>query len=199
MWEKAKSKQCLLDFLLALDGHYPCIADEHAALRTDPAAQKEWLQLIFEPEHFHVSAVEDAAVAVFAGNSNWGIELIAAALSRSNAFKTAIKIDKCEYNGGRPVPDCVEVSVDSLVKAPPDGGNFCRLFYAKSLTCCCSTLLPCASAPIACRPLPLVHCCHTTRNYPTASPCVTSSTCATCHILARFSLTPAARSCATAP
>ena len=62
VWEKAETKACLLDFLLALQHHRPVLLDAHSALQLAPADKEEapahatWLR-----ERFTLAELGDEA------------------------------------------------------------------------------------------------------------------------------------------
>ena len=64
VWERAERKQCLLDFVLALDSHVPVLAPAYARIRDDAAMRGAWLQDEFEASELSHAAVDEAALLI---------------------------------------------------------------------------------------------------------------------------------------
>lgn len=145
LWEKAESKRCLLNFMLAVDSHHPLIADQHAALRNDPGRQAEWLELRFSSHELEDrDATDDSACSLLglqAEDSHGvavAVERLAAALSLARSAKRPVDVRHYSFCDGRKRPDCVEVvlreTVDLLLL-----DSVANQFVAERL--------PCAAAP----------------------------------------------------
>jgi len=112
VWEKSRSKQCVLDFLLALHSHYPILVSGFSE-----NTHGEWLELRFNSSELSDDAVVSAAKAVvsFDGEVNHSefthsMELLSASLSRVHAFKPAVAMQRHQYKSGtKIIGDCVEV------------------------------------------------------------------------------------------
>lgn len=68
VWERARSRQCLLDYVLALDSHTPVLAPEFATIREDPAVRDKWLRLHFEPDELSDRHIDASALLVLQSN-----------------------------------------------------------------------------------------------------------------------------------
>ena len=120
LWEKARSKNDLLDFLQALHTHVqvllPAFADADAAHR------QQWLlQSFTAPELENEEALLEAAALVLEPSVSdlqfaHCFELLAASCSSIHSFRSAIHLERHSYKGGKEVPDCVEVVVREILE-----------------------------------------------------------------------------------
>ena len=122
VWERAESKRCILDFLLALDEHVGCLEPRwRDAFETDAGAVQEWCAETFKPGDTDESAVEMAARRVLHHQRAQGlepfahaVEVVAANLCDVHAFKPPNVLERHGYQGGEPRPDCVEMLLREL-------------------------------------------------------------------------------------
>lgn len=120
LWSTARNKQDALDYLVHLDATapWPVLSDE---LRC-PVRQQDFIAEQFtQAELSESSRLEEAAYAVLDPASSEGefassLELLAAGLSATNAFRAPIRIEHVGYRGGKPKPDCVEVAVREVME-----------------------------------------------------------------------------------
>ena len=126
VWERAESKKCLLDFLVALDDHVGCLTPHwRNMLTTDTAAADAWCESHFDPIDTDETAVAAAAMRVLrpfdcSGDANEkmsyarSLEILAANLSEVHAFKPPNILERHSYQGGESKPDCVEMLLREL-------------------------------------------------------------------------------------
>jgi hypothetical protein len=147
LWEKAISKQCLLEFYTTVNTYHP-ILHELTSESKSQFLRDRWSRSILED----YPAVESACLrllspdATAAGKDVEGfdIELVAASVSSANAHKPAIKLSRHGYKNAADKPDCVEVVIreifdlllyDSITccfnlnRLPPDASPKVRQFY----------------------------------------------------------------------
>lgn len=63
-WERVENKQCLLDFVLALDSHHPVLAHDHERIREAGPFRDDWLRAHFSPAELCSDSVNAAAQKV---------------------------------------------------------------------------------------------------------------------------------------
>ena len=68
VWLQAETKQCLLDFILAVDTHRPILAEGSIALRSNIGYRKEWAALAFSTEELREVMPRCGSVAGLAGS-----------------------------------------------------------------------------------------------------------------------------------
>lgn len=138
VWDRANSKNCLLDFLLAVEetSGKSIFSDSWQELREAGSPQQQaWLVDSFRSEDLSPSNVRAAAQCILryntrndGRNSNsdaylggevglgQSLEVLAASLSMERAFKPSIKLGRYSCDGGPTRPDCVEVVVREIVE-----------------------------------------------------------------------------------
>ena len=100
----------------------------------DRGFHRAWLELSYAEEEITCEATMEAAALRLldcdpSGSAardwpSWvdDFDLIAAGLSTIQAFRAPLKVEKCSFAGGDPVPDCVEVP---LTPTPPHCSAHC--------------------------------------------------------------------------
>eukprot|EP00960_Hanusia_phi_P063059 765353-Hanusia_phi.AAC.1 len=131
LWEKAVSKRCLLDFLLALNTHVPVLRPEFSLLHLDHSWQESWSRGGFSTEELGDAQVARAAEVVLEeeGTENFScsLELLAAGMALSQTSKPMLRSSKQRYKEGAEVPDCVELVLREVVDFllfDPDKNDF---------------------------------------------------------------------------
>ena len=146
VWEKAKTKQCLLDYLLSIEtaSGDQLLLPEYNDLRVkDSFMQKEWITSQFAPDFITSDRVRaESPVLLYRYPSTplshttstltqsvgEALEVISASLAMEKCFKSPIKLGRYAYGDGKARPDCVEVVVreiiDSLIY-----GTFRRFYH----------------------------------------------------------------------
>ena len=119
-WEKIRSKEDCLQYLLELHSRAP-----QPVLRPEaqnPEWQKSWLEEAFTEEQLtDETMVEAAALRLLEEGTDctsWAsdFELVAASLSMVHAYRSPIQVEKFQYASGKEVPDCVEVCVREILE-----------------------------------------------------------------------------------
>jgi hypothetical protein len=154
LWEKATSKQCLLDYLLAVEkaSGQSVLVPEYADLRVEGSiVRNQWLQMQFAETELTAERV-GAATSVLVGDTNTehfpsvqnvavsnilnqststsiaeALDIVAASYAVEKSFKPPIKLGRYAFLDGAPRPDCVEVVVREVVDS---------LIYGTSCTEC---------------------------------------------------------------
>ena len=123
LWDKAQSKQDLLVFLQAVHLHTPVLLPSFAAkLSVGGAERQAWLNDAFSPaeleneEALLESALQLMDTTTSAENFAKHYELVAAGMSAVHAFRSAVRLERHSYKGGKEVPDCVEVVVREILE-----------------------------------------------------------------------------------
>jgi hypothetical protein len=124
VWEKSTDKACLLDFILALDKHYPVLAEEHQALKHDVHLQEAFVSSHFEFSELTEESLGKAAADVVHTECDLtyarGMEVMAVSLSQVQAFKPAIKLERHPYKGGLLCEAWFLLSSTSTLMRSPD-------------------------------------------------------------------------------
>ena len=122
-WEKAKSKDDLLSFLLALHSHTPILRPGVVeGLSAQGPERHKWLAAAFSAVDLEdESALREAAAQLVCTNTSdehfaHSFELLAAGMSSVHAFRSAVRLERHAYKGGKEVPDCVEVVVREILE-----------------------------------------------------------------------------------
>ena len=123
LWERAQSKQCLLNFLDVVHDYRPIYLDPN--FRHNKSLRSAWVRDNFTPvEMLMIDEVESAALQMLSLNhtrekdfTHFGrsIELVAANLSSAHAFKPPLRLEQHSFRGAKPKPDCVEVVVREII------------------------------------------------------------------------------------
>lgn len=120
IWEKIRSKEDCLQYLLELHSRAPTPVLRSEVL--NPEWQKSWLEEAFTEEQLiDETMVEAAALRLLDEGtdcSSWAsdFELCAASLSMVHAYRCPIQVEKFQFAGGKEVPDCVEVCVREILE-----------------------------------------------------------------------------------
>lgn len=144
VWEKAVSKRCLLDYILAVEAssRRQLLRESCAGIREEGSAmQKEWLDATYDVGEITRESIEQsleivkscferqpahpescikmcAALASFEDGENTGrsVELLALSLYSERVFKLPIKLGRyAPASGGQMKPDCVEVVLREII------------------------------------------------------------------------------------
>jgi hypothetical protein len=119
LWERARDKDDLLSYLLALHSHVPVL---HPSFAHDTTLQAQWLKQIFTPDELGCEDTLEAAAEALLDPTTpdlafaYSFELLAASLSSVHAFRSPIRLQRHSYKGGKEVPDCVEVVVREILE-----------------------------------------------------------------------------------
>eukprot|EP00854_Cymbomonas_tetramitiformis_P006211 gene6211-7443_t len=120
VWERASTKQCLLNFLLTLHEYRPVLAQPSTF--QCPSDRQFWLEAQFYLEDYtDAVGLEAASQRVLSAASSregamgvdWaeGVELLVFGLSLGHAFKPAVPAGRFRYRGLEAKPDCVEAAL----------------------------------------------------------------------------------------
>ena len=141
VWEKAKTKKCLLDYLLAVEraSESELILPDFSDLRVPGSSiQKGWISDQFSQDFITPEQVRAAGPKLLfpsgafvkketvearsrAGNPLLpntpaeALEVISASLAMERSFKSPIKLGRYAYGDGKARPDCVEVVVREII------------------------------------------------------------------------------------
>eukprot|EP00934_Nitzschia_sp_Nitz4_P005038 Nitzschia sp. Nitz4//scaffold36_size144017//76237//78126//NITZ4_003097-RA/size144017-processed-gene-0.48-mRNA-1//1//CDS//3329549489//5028//frame0 len=128
LWELARTKRDLLDYLLALDMYVqqvtpgsPSIFDDSSelaqALVHDEASRKEWSKSSFEPSLLDpAEALQDllSFEHISSYEASRCLERVCASRAIQHVGQPVVPNGRYSYDGGDVKPDCVEVSVREL-------------------------------------------------------------------------------------
>jgi hypothetical protein len=150
LWEKSVTKQCLLDYYLAIEraSGVGVLQDTYSDLRVPGSEMhREWIASRFETADLTRQRVETALTGLNTrpqastdevDSAADALDLVAATYALERSFKAPIKLGRYSYRGGRPRPDCVEVVVreiiDSLIFGKHDSAH--TLMYMVLFTVC---------------------------------------------------------------
>jgi hypothetical protein len=138
LWEKSTSKQCLLDYILAVEkaSGQSVLDPAYADLRVaSSVGRNQWLQMQFTDAELSAERISTATARLqqayipgLMGESSVhteqttgsmsiaeAIEIVAASYAVEKSFKPPIKLGRYAYLDGPPRPDCVEVVVREVV------------------------------------------------------------------------------------
>lgn len=122
LWEKATSKQDLLDFLLSLHQNAPLLGVLDAEFARDKGRQSAWVEEAFGPDEIEDEGVlEQAALSVLhksISDADFALnfERLGAGMSAVHASRAAVRVERHTYKGGKEVPDCVEVVLREVIE-----------------------------------------------------------------------------------
>lgn len=122
LWEKATSKEDLLDFLLKLHQNAPLLGVLDAEFARDKGRQSAWVDEAFGPDEIEdESALEQAALSVLdksISDADFALsfERLGAGMSAVHASRAAVRVERHSYKGGKEVPDCVEVVLREVIE-----------------------------------------------------------------------------------
>jgi hypothetical protein len=152
LWEKSTSKQCLLDYIFAVEraSGQSVLVPEFADLRIEGSLMRnEWLQTQFTEAELTAERVRTATAVLVGGackahipsdpskeaskdakesgymSTAEALDIVAASYAVEKSFKPPIKLGRYAYLDGAPRPDCVEVVVREVVDS---------LIYGRSCT-----------------------------------------------------------------
>lgn len=134
VWEKANSRQCLLEFLLNIEKELqqPIIAESVADLRNSSSdLYKNWTNPLDIDERIteedlkkavnYLCSITNSEMKVKIDHEGMSpglaLEIVAASIaSLKLSIKAPIKLGKYQYLNGKAKPDCVEVVVRELIE-----------------------------------------------------------------------------------
>lgn len=141
VWEKAESKLCLLEFLLAVEesSNKQIISNKYSYLRSENSLLKnQWLNSQMNESHLNQESVDKSLDCILLSfqennkilpldnttinlndscNSNLSksLEIVACCLSLTHTLKPAISLSRYSYKDGDSKPDCVEVVLREII------------------------------------------------------------------------------------
>jgi hypothetical protein len=121
IWERAETKQCLLQFLDAVHAQAPILDPSMTPGCENEETRQAFLNSSFSAADVSATGARAAALAILAAAEcstpipPEPLEVLAVAVSRALVFKPALRLRRHFYGGPRDVPDCVEVVVREIV------------------------------------------------------------------------------------
>eukprot|EP01052_Picozoa_sp_SAG31_P005236 SAG31_NODE_227_length_19818_cov_6.503271_13_plen_602_part_00 len=123
VWERATSKRCLYNFLVAVDNAVRGSGIEGGILRV-PLDQIKWVGERFTPDELNPKSLAAAAETLLENPCDTesdaehadALELLAAGLSTAAATKPRLPAGRYGWAGGEPRPDCVEVMIREIIE-----------------------------------------------------------------------------------
>ena len=111
LWEKARCKEDILGFLLALHEHTPVLLPGVVeGLSVHGSERRQWLHATLSATDLEdQSALHEAATRLISAGASdeefaQSFELLAAAISSVHAFRSAVRLERHSYKGGKEVP-----------------------------------------------------------------------------------------------
>lgn len=162
VWEKAKTKQCLLNYLLAIEraSESKLLLPAYDDLRISGSSmQKEWISDRFDQDFITPERVKTAGPQWLFPSATWhkespftdglfstvdkqalsnspaeALEIISASLAMERSFKPPIKLGRYAYGDGKARPDCVEVVVREIIDSLIYGVFFFSVLFHLFMT-----------------------------------------------------------------